>query len=402
MTSTPSRNRNNGSQQGTIARLIRTLQNALSTVLSPLVTVFRLLLTGRTGPGDEFDGLSAAVTAKASQQFVSYLKTFHNSIGSSSNNNSSDSDSHEAWSTTGFSAAQEQATQQQSLLLIYLHSPLHRSSEAFCKQVLCHDSMLNFINQPNISALGVSIHTAQGAYLAQLLHASCFPFLALLQPKVSTTGAAQNNNNSGTMSLVMRAEGPALTDLSVQQLLPHFQTTLTRHQVIVSEAEMRRLQRQEESDLRRQQDEEYQATLEADQERERQKREAGEREVRRLREQQEEEERQQVADAAKLDNARAQVPPEPPTTGASGPVTTIRFVLPSGTKLNRRFYSHESIRGILAYLIMYFYDNEIDMSENIGVSTSFPKKSYNDDPSLTLEEAGLAPQAVLMVQDLDV
>merc|ERR1712076_300932 len=106
--------------------------------------------------------------------------------------------------------------------MIYLHSPLHLSSEAFCRNILCHDSMATLINQPSITALGVSVHTAQGAYLAQLLNASCFPFLALLQPRVSTTGTAPSNNN--TMSLVLRAEGPALTELSVQQILPHFQT----------------------------------------------------------------------------------------------------------------------------------------------------------------------------------
>lgn len=384
-------------------RLTTMLQNAVSRLLSPLIMIFRFLLTGRLTPGDEFDGLSAPVTAKASQQFVSYLRKLQNTIESNNNGESSHSDQ-EVWLTTGFAAAQEQATQQQSLLLIYLHSPLHRSSDAFCKNVLCHESMVNFINQPNIIALGVSVHTAQGAYLAQLLQTSCYPFLALLQPKISTTGNnTQNNsnNNSTTMSLLLRAEGPALMDLSIHQMLPHFQAALTRHQVIVADAEARRLQRQEESNLRRQQDEEYQAALLADQERERQKREEQEQEERLLREKQEEEERKSAADAAKLDNARAQVPPEPPSTGATDPVTTIRFVLPSGTKLNRRFYSHETIAGLRAYLTVYFHDNEIEMSENIGLSTNFPKKSYNDDSSLSLTDAGLAHQAVLMVQDLD-
>eukprot|EP00522_Entomoneis_paludosa_P013887 CAMPEP_0172448630 /NCGR_PEP_ID=MMETSP1065-20121228/7606_1 /TAXON_ID=265537 /ORGANISM="Amphiprora paludosa, Strain CCMP125" /LENGTH=409 /DNA_ID=CAMNT_0013200183 /DNA_START=9 /DNA_END=1238 /DNA_ORIENTATION=- len=406
--STANRNRNGSQQQGAMTRLASSLKSVLATLLTPLLSLFRLLLSGRLSPGDEYDGLSAAVTAKASQQFVSYLRSFQNTIGSSGNNGNSSSSSNnnnhtvdQAWLTTGFAAAQEQATQQQSLLLVYLHSPLHRSSETFCKQILCHDSMVAFINQPHITALGVSVHTAQGAYLAQLLQASCYPFLALLQPRASTSGNNGSSSNS-SMSLVLRAEGPALTELSVQQVLPHFQTALQRHQATVAEAEARRLQRQEESDLRREQDEEYQQALLADQERERQQREEAEREARRFREEKEEEERQQKEAASKLDNARAQVPTEPPATGATGPVTTIRFVLPSGTKLNRRFYSSENIGGILAYLAIYFHENEIEMSDNIGLSTNFPKKSYNEDRSLTLEEAGLAPQAVLMVQDLDV
>ena len=372
----------------------------------------RLLLTGRTSPRDDYDGLSAAVTAKASQSFVAYLKSFQNGAaigngnsGTDGNGNNDDNSDNQTWLTTGFAAAQEQAAQQQSLLLVYLHSPLHRASETFCKQILCHDSMTAFINQPNVTAFGVSIHTAQGAYLAQILQASCYPFVALLQPRLSTTSTPSSNNssstgNNGTMTLVLRAEGPALTDLSPVQLLNHFQTALQRHQSVVAEAEARRLQRQEEMELRQQQDAEYQAALLADQERERVKREEAEQEANRLEEIQQEEKRQEAEAAAQLNNAREQVPPEP-TSGCSDPVTAIRFVLPSGTKLNRRFYSKEKISGLIAYLTVHFHENEIDMSKNIGLSTNFPKKSYHEDADLTLDEAGLSPQAVLMVQDLD-
>ena len=41
---------------------------------------------------------------------------------------------------------------------------------------------------------------------------------------------------------------------------------------------------------------------------------------------------------------------------------------------------------------------------NIGLSTNFPRQSFNDmevDNDKTLMELGLVPQAVLMVQDLD-
>ncbi|KAL7576404.1 hypothetical protein ACA910_018209 [Epithemia clementina (nom. ined.)] len=431
----PLRRRHPPQQQpegGTLWRLVHSLRTALYSLLLPIIGFARLLITGRSSARDEYDGLSAAVTAKASQNFVAYLKSFQNNntagnaignngatIGNGShggNSTSSINNSYQAWLTTGFAAAQEQAAQQQSLLLVYLHAPLHRSSEAFCKQVLCHDSMTAFINQPNVTAFGVSIHTAQGAYLTQILQASCYPFVALLQPRISSstnttssssTGSNSNNgsssssSSSSTMTLVLRAEGPALMELSAMQLLSHFQTALQRHQMAVTEAEARRLQRQEESALREQQDAEYQAALIADQERERMKRQEAEQEVQRLQQLQQEEERQEAQAKEHLDAVRSKVPPEPPATGSTDPVTAIRFVLPSGAKLNRRFYSHEKISGLLAFLTIYFHDNEIEISRNIGISTNYPKKSYHEDPGLTLKEAGLAPQAVLMVQDLD-
>jgi hypothetical protein len=52
---------------------------------------------------------------------------------------------------------------------------------------------------------------------------------------------------------------------------------------------------------------------------------------------------------------------------------------------------------------VFFHDNDFPEMPNIGLSTSFPKKTFNDksDESLSLQDAGLTPQAVLMVQDLD-
>ena len=404
------RPRTSSQQEATFVRLLNSLRTALYSLLWPFVGLARLLLTGRSSGTDDYDGLSAAVTAKASQNFVAYLRSFHpggggaiGANGNGGNTNGANNQSHQAWLTTGFAAAQEQSTQQQSILLVYLHSPLHRSSETFCKQVLCHDSMTAFINQPNITAFGVSIHTAQGAYLAQLLQATSYPFLALLQPRLNlstSTTSSNSSSSSSTMSMVLRAEGPALTELSTLQILSHFQTALQRHQATVAEAEARRLQRQEESELRQQQDAEYQAALIADQERERMKREEADQEANRLQEIQQEEERQQAEAAAQLKNAREQVPAEP-KTGTSDPVTAIRFILPSGAKLNRKFYSEEKISGLIAFLIVHFHDNDINISKNIGISSNYPKKSYQDDPGLTLEEAGLASQAVLMVQDLD-
>lgn len=174
--------------------------------------------------------------------------------------------------------------------------------------------------------------------------------------------------------------------------------------MVVAEAEARRLQRQEELELRQQQDAEYQAALLADQERERMKQTEAEQEAQRLEERQQQEQQHEAEQEAQLNQARAQVPPEPPLGGdQSGnvSVTAIRFVLPSGTKVMRRFYSNEKIAGLLSFLTVHFHDNEIAMSKNIGLSTNFPKKSYHENPNLTLEEAGLSPQAVLMVQDLD-
>ena len=51
--------------------------------------------------------------------------------------------------------------------------------------------------------------------------------------------------------------------------------------------------------------------------------------------------------------------------------------------------------------MVYFNEQGIEM-KNFGLSTNYPKKTFSEDDSqLTLEESGLAPQSVIMVQDLD-
>jgi hypothetical protein len=55
---------------------------------------------------------------------------------------------------------------------------------------------------------------------------------------------------------------------------------------------------------------------------------------------------------------------------------------------------------LFAYLHVHFHDRNVPMGR-IGLSTSFPKQSLDEDDPRTLVEAQVAPQAVLMVQDLD-
>ena len=91
-----------------------------------------------------------------------------------------------------------------------------------------------------------------------------------------------------------------------------------------------------------------------------------------------------------------------PDQGSAGGCANIRFVLPTGTKLLRRFAPDQTVAALRAFLVVHFHEKKIDI-KNIGLSANFPRKTYNseEDDNLTLVEAGIAPQAVLMVQDLD-
>ncbi|CAB9503844.1 UBX [Seminavis robusta] len=377
-------NNSGGNTESFLKKWLGVVTLTLRIVLWPLRRVSQLLF-----PSGDFDGLSAPVTAKAAQQFVTYLRNLNATDGLRLT---------EPWTTTGFAALQSEMAETNSVVLIYLHSPLHRQAQKYAQRCLLGNTMVNFLRQPNLLCLGVSIHTAQGAYLAQILNASSYPCLALLQPK---NPGRRNNSNSSTpppMNMAFKAEGATLMSLRPEQLIQYLNLTLQRHQAVLAEQEARRILREQESELRRQQDEEYQQALLADQERERQVREVQDAERRRVEEEQALERAAQEAEENRLQSAKDALR-EPPTSGG----TSVRFVLPTGTKLNRRFHNDETIKALKAFLTLHFAE-QTDATQNIrniGLSSSFPKKTYTDLEDQTLEESGLSPQAVLMVQDLD-
>lgn len=350
-----------------IAKLLQIVSYCLQILLWPFLQTIQFLF-----PHRDTDGLAPAVSAKAAQQFVSYLKSLPGT-----------SDAYvlgarivSSWSPPiGFAALKQEAVSKKSLIVLYLHAPLHREARTFAQQFLNHRTFMDFIAADGILATGFSIHTAQGAQLANMLDVTSFPVLCVLQP----TG-------SNTLQLVFKAQGQQLVQMAKSNALMNYLNSVQqRHLAVLTEAEVRRLQRQAESDLRRQQDEEYQATLQADREREQQK--AMQRAA------------EEVAQL-ELQKLRDQIRPEPDASDTKNS-TMIRFCLPTGAKINRRFENTETVSALKGFLRIYCVDNNIEMG-SIGLSTNFPRKTFEDsDNDKTLTEAELSPQAVLMVQDLD-
>jgi FAS-associated factor 2 len=359
----------NNNNTNWILRWLEIVTKVLKALLWPMQKITAVLF-----PFNETDGLSSAVTAKAAEQFVSYLRSLTDNMDTSNQITA-------AWSAVGFAAAKQEAVGTQSLLLVYLHSPLHSESRKFCVRTLNTDPLLSWLQQDRILATGLSIHTAQGAQLQSMLDVTSFPAIAVLQPSGSS------------LQLVLKAQGI----LHCSNLIPLLQAVQQRHQLALTEAEARRLRRQQESDLRRQQDEEYHATLRADQERERQLQEEREAAIAAAAAEEEARRQEEEAAANELERAKSLIRPEPSSGG-----TMVRFCLPNGSKINRRFESTQTVAALKAFLRLHCNDNEIAMG-TIGLSTNFPRKTYNEDSDndKTLEEAELVPQAVLMVLDLD-
>lgn len=172
---------------------------------------------------------------------------------------------------------------------------------------------------------------------------------------------------------------------------------------------MRRYAREEETRLREEQDREYREALEEDQRRERVKREEMERRQEEERRHQEELQKVEMEKCRRLEDARRimgdRMNGDELHGGGSGNVNVgdkvarIRLMLPSGKRIERKFWGADTIENVRAFLILYFEEHGIGI-ENFELRSNYPKKALVDGEK-TLEGEGLCPQAVIMVQDMD-
>ena len=398
-------------------------------LLWPLFKVANMIF-----PLKEYDGIAnSAGCDRAARAFVTMfqknISIVRPTVGSGGgpqgnndnggdNNNSNNNQEHYVepscpFSPRGYNSTLGEVTSRpinsRPLLLLYLHSPLHSDGTKFIREYLCHSQLLQLLNANNMDnnngsvvCFGASVHTADGQKLRDMLGVTSFPFMALLNVKSSASSSSNSNNNNLTMELLLRMEGPQLLTIPPSQITTYLNTTITRHAELLAVEEARRLQREEDQRLREEQNREFQETLLADQMREIERQEAQARERREQEEKEEEERLKMAQEKSRLEDAISIVERAgEPAAGAKQGVARVRFTLPNGKKVDRRFHSGDTIETIRAFLFVHFHEQGIEM-KNFGLSLNFPRKTFKDeDDKVTLEEAGLAPQAVVMVQDLD-
>lgn len=371
-------------------------------------------------PPKEYDGIYNLVGAdRAARAFVAMLRGHVSAVrplvGSSSDGREHYVEPNCPFVSKGYTATMSEISNRENspLLLIYLHSPLHRDGVKFVRDYLCFGPLLELLNsntgnnedltssEGSVVCFGASIHSADGQRLREMLDVTSFPFMALLNIKSNSNSSRSNSNRAPLeMELLLRLEGPQILTIPPQQITTYLSTSLSRHSELLAQALAARLAREEEIRLREEQDREYQEALLADQMREIERMEAQERARREEEERAEWERLEGEKEQKRMNRARELMETcDEPAAGAG--VTRIRFTLPNGKKVDRRFRSNETIEVLRAFLIVNFDEQGMGI-KNFGISTNFPKRSFGEDQDgLTLEEAGLSPQAVVMVQDLD-
>ncbi|CAL4915142.1 unnamed protein product [Urochloa decumbens] len=290
----------------------------------------------------------------------------------------------------GFADALQRAQREFKLLFVYLHSPDHPDTPAFCGGCLCAEPVAAFIDE-NFVAWGGSIRRTEGFKMSNSLNASRFPFCAVVM--------ASTNQR---IVLLQQVEGPKSPEEMItilQRVVEEYATSLVAARIEAEE----RLNNQR---LREEQDAAYRAALEADQARERERLEELERrereaaEAERKRKEEEEALARAAQEAAEKEAALARRRQEKAMALGAEPekgpgITRVLIRFPTGERKERRFHSSATVTSL------YDYVDSLDClkAEKYSLVSNFPRVAYGPEKhSMTLEEAGLHPQASLFIE----
>ncbi|XP_050268907.1 plant UBX domain-containing protein 10 [Quercus robur] len=290
----------------------------------------------------------------------------------------------------GFMDALQRSRNEFKLLFVYLHSPDHPDTPLFCERTLCSEALAAFVNE-NFVAWGGNIRASEGFKMSNSLKASRFPFCAVVM-------AATNQR----IALLQQVEGPK----SPEEMLTILQKVLEESAPVLVAGRLEAEERRTNMRLREEQDAAYQAALEADQARERQKREEQERlereaaEAERKRKEEEEALERAAREAAEKEAALARMRQEKALSLGDEPekgpnVTQVLVRFPNGERKERRFHSTSTIQSL------YDYVDSLGCleTENYSLVSNFPRVVYGPEKlSSSLKEAGLHPQASLFVE----
>ncbi|XP_055327987.1 FAS-associated factor 2-like [Paramacrobiotus metropolitanus] len=274
----------------------------------------------------------------------------------------------------GYKEAYSDAKKELRFLLLYLHQDSDSDSDRFCADALTNPEVVALINSKTLF-WACSTQLSEGYKVAQALQATRFPSLGLIACK------------SGQMTLVGRLHGYHAPRELIDRLNQLFSAN-DRH---LNAARMERRQLDMNQTLRREQDEAYQKSLKADQDKARSKLEEKMRKEMEERHQREEAERQEREEKMRGENlayrkqeAFKKMPREPEENATD--MCRVSIKLPDGKNLKRRFLKSDTVADLYNYIF-----SQPDAPEHFEVFTSYPRKSIDCKPDTNKVIATLDP-----------
>lgn len=105
------------------------------------------------------------------QQERDFLKSFEQQYGSA----------HPLFYACHFTEALKIAQDERKFLFMYLHSPEHPFTPSFCRETLCSELAVQYLDA-NFVCWGALASNGQGLHMAAILRPASFPFCAVIAP----------------------------------------------------------------------------------------------------------------------------------------------------------------------------------------------------------------------------
>lgn len=204
----------------------------------------------------------------------------------------------------------------------------------FCRNTLANPEVIDYVNR-NMLLWGCDVASPEGYRVSHSINVRSYPILVII--------ALRDNK----MTIMGRLEG----DCTPEELLTRMRRVVSDNERWLSVARHERLERSLTQTLRAQQDEAYEESLKADQEKERKREKEREEQKKVEREIQEEKDavqrRLELKERLKMELVH-QVPSEPAEDDANS--ISIVFKLPNGMRITRRFLKNHSLNVIRTIL----------------------------------------------------
>ncbi|XP_049911277.1 FAS-associated factor 1 [Epinephelus moara] len=274
------------------------------------------------------------------------------------------------------------------LLAIYLHNDDSVLSNVFCSQMMCADSIVSYLSQNFITW---AWDVTKEANKARLLTMCTRHFGSVVTQTIRTYKTDQfplllivmgKRTSNEVLNVI---QGNTTVDELMMRLMGAMEIFTAQQQEDIKDED----EREARETVKREQDEAYRVSLEAD----RKKREAQEREeAEQFRLEQMRKEQEEEKEAIRLSLEQA-LPPEPEEDSGEQ-ISKLRIRTPSGEFLERRFLGSCKLQVLFDFVASKGYP-----FEEFKLLTTFPRRNITQlDPGSTLLEAKLFPQETLFLE----
>ncbi|XP_014236686.1 FAS-associated factor 2 [Trichogramma pretiosum] len=301
------------------------------------------------------------------QDVVNFIRSYEEQFGTN----------HPVFYQGSYSQALSDAKQELRFLLVYLHKDESQEVDQWCRNTLGDPEVIRFINT-NTLFWACNIKSGEGYKVAEALRVGTYPFLAtivLKEHKMTIVGKMVGLVQSSTMIRRM------------QELTEEYESSLSteRHE---------RAQRQVNATLRQEQDDAYQLSLKADQEKERirlQQENESKRQAERERTEKMEQEAMLERIRLHKEECLQNLLEEPPKNDPS--CCHIQTCV-AGQKITRRFPSTCKVQNIYEWIY-----GQPESPNTFRIMSFNFKEIYPNFKDLTLLDAGLTGRVFVHVQN---